>query len=69
MLKVACGLEPHGLESKVLGMYKEVQIHGPIEFGKHVECAMIDPVEAKGCEKVIEQFREKFRVNVIMIEK
>ena len=36
-LRVGAGREPHGASGTAVAQYKEFQVHGPLELGRHVE--------------------------------
>ena len=40
-MDVALGKKAHN-SSHVQGVYKEVQIHGPVQLNKHVECLVVN---------------------------
>ena len=39
-LHVGAGLAPHGASGAAVLQYKEVQVHGPLELGRHVEAVV-----------------------------
>jgi len=58
----------HSVSSNLMSVYKEVQIHGPIDFSKHIAACVISPSDKKGVEDLIEAFSTKHGVPIIEME-
>lgn len=48
-----------------MATYKEIQIHGPIEFGKDIQRLYVNKIEIqdKKFMKMVEEFSKKFNVD------
>ena len=53
------------VSSAVVGTYKEIQIHGPIEFAKDIQRLYVNKIEIqdKKFMKMVEDFSKKFNVD------
>ncbi len=70
MVQVAKGVQPY-CDSSALSVYKEVQIHGPLQLNRDVDAIVVHPRyrNNKEIEAMLLQFQEQNGCKVIWMQK